>query len=126
MFEAVGLAYYDAYFRAVDRLLRPGGRFLLQTITMNEQHFPSYIRQSDWIQKHIFPGAELASVSRMVASVGRCTTMSLHHLEDIGLHYAHTLHAWREAFRARLDEVRDAQLLLAKPDGGSTHFNEPW
>lgn len=155
MFEAVGLAYYDAYFRAVDRLLRPGGRFLLQTITMNEQHFPSYIRQSDWIQKHIFPGAELASVSRMVASVGRCTTMSLHHLEDIGLHYAHTLHAWRDTFRARLDEVRgqgfdetfirmwdyylaycegafaerhigDAQLLLAKPDGGSTHFNEPW
>jgi cyclopropane-fatty-acyl-phospholipid synthase len=91
----------------------------------------------------------------MVASVGRCTTMSLHHLEDIGLHYAHTLHAWRDTFRARLDEVRaqgfdeafirmwdyylaycegafaerhigDAQLLLAKPDGGSTHFNEPW
>jgi len=155
MFEAVGLEFYDTYFSAVERLLKPGGRFLLQTITMNEQRFADYIRQSDWIQKHIFPGAELASVSRMVASIGRCTRMNLHHLEDIGLHYAHTLHAWRESFRARLDEVRgqgfdesfirmwdyylaycegafaeryigDAQLLLAKSDRGATHFNEPW
>ncbi|MCE1202994.1 MAG: cyclopropane-fatty-acyl-phospholipid synthase family protein [Holophagaceae bacterium] len=155
MFEAVGLEFYDAYFGSVDRLLKPGGRFLLQTITMNEQRFDDYIRQSDWIQKYIFPGAELASVSRMAASIGRSTSMKLHHLEDIGLHYAHTLHAWREAFHARLDEVRaqgfdetflrmwdyylaycegafaeryigDAQLLLTKAGGDTALFNEPW
>ncbi|MFZ1377449.1 MAG: cyclopropane-fatty-acyl-phospholipid synthase family protein [Geothrix sp.] len=155
MFEAVGLEYYDTYFGTVDRLLKPGGRFLLQTITMNERQFSAYIRQSDWIQKHVFPGAELASLSRILASVGRCTTMNLHHLEDIGLHYAHTLGAWRAAFLARRDEVRaqgfdetfirmwdyylaycegafaeryigDAQLLLAKADGGAALFNEPW
>ena len=68
MFEAVGLEFYDTYFGAVDRLLRPGGRFLLQTITMNERHFPDYIRSSDWIQKHIFPGAELASLAEALAS----------------------------------------------------------
>ncbi len=147
MFEAVGLEYYDAFFGAVDRLLKPGGRFLLQTITMNERRFPDYIRQSDWIQKHIFPGAELASLTGILASLGRCTTLNLHHLEDIGLHYARTLRAWREAFLLRLDEVRaqgfdetfirmwdyylaycegafqeryigDAQLLLAKPSAG--------
>ncbi|MBK9797992.1 MAG: class I SAM-dependent methyltransferase [Holophagaceae bacterium] len=155
MFEAVGLEYYDTYFGTVDRLLKPGGRFLLQTITMNERQFPAYIRQSDWIQKHVFPGAELASLSRILASLGRCTTLNLHHLEDIGLHYAHTLGAWRAAFLARRDEVRalgfdetflrmwdyylaycegafaeryigDAQLLLAKADGGTALFNEPW
>ena len=155
MFEAVGLDYYDAYFGTVDRLLRPGGRFLLQTITMNERTFPDYIRRSDWIQKHIFPGAELASVSRILASLGRCTTINLHHLEDIGLHYACTLRAWRAAFLAQLDQVRaqgfdetfirmwdyylaycegafaerhigDAQLLLAKADGGAILRNEPW
>ncbi len=155
MFEAVGLEYYDTYFSAVDRLLKPGGRFLLQTITMNERQFPDYIRQSDWIQKHIFPGAELASLSRILTSLGRCTILNLHHLEDIGLHYAHTLGAWRAAFLARRDEVRalgfdetflrmwdyylaycegafaeryigDVQLLLAKADGGTALFNEPW
>jgi len=155
MFEAVGLDFYDTYFQTVDRLLKPGGRFLLQTITMNERHFPDYIRRSDWIQKHIFPGAELASLSEILKSLQRRTGLNLHHLEDIGLHYAHTLAAWREAFLARRDEVRaqgfdetflrmwdyylaycegafaeryigDAQLLLAKADGGTTQFNEPW
>ena len=155
MFEAVGLDFYDTYFQTVDRLLRPGGRFLLQTITMNDRHFPDYIRRSDWIQKYIFPGAELASVSEILKSLQRCTELNLHHLEDIGLHYVHTLAAWRVAFRARRDEVRaqsfdetflrmwdyylaycegafaeryigDAQLLLAKAEGGTTLFNEPW
>ena len=63
MFEAVGLSFYDTYFAQVDRLLQPGGVFLLQTITMNERHFPAYIRSTDWIQQYVFPGAELAAPS---------------------------------------------------------------
>jgi len=51
MFEAVGLKHYDAYFGAVDRLLKPGGSFLIQPITMNERRFPEYIRSSDWIRR---------------------------------------------------------------------------
>ena len=42
MFEAVGLNHYDDYFGAVNRLLRPNGSMLLQTITVDEQHFPNY------------------------------------------------------------------------------------
>jgi cyclopropane-fatty-acyl-phospholipid synthase len=55
MFEAVGFERYDEFFRACDRLLKPDGSMLLQTITMNEQKFPQYVKQSDWIQKYIFP-----------------------------------------------------------------------
>ncbi|MGA2115872.1 MAG: class I SAM-dependent methyltransferase [Bryobacteraceae bacterium] len=46
MFEAVGLAHYDDFFRACDRLLRPDGSMLLQAITISEQAFPSYHRES--------------------------------------------------------------------------------
>jgi cyclopropane-fatty-acyl-phospholipid synthase len=147
MFEAVGLGYYDAFFGAVDRLLAPGGAFLMQAITMNERCFPDDIRGTDWIQKHIFPGAELASVGEILKSLARTGTLQLHHLEDIGLHYARTLREWRRAFLAWVDEVRalgfdetflrmwnyylaycegaflerhigDAQLLLVKPGAG--------
>ena len=45
MFEAVGLRYYDEFFRACDRLLRPDGSMLMQTITINEQSFPAYHRR---------------------------------------------------------------------------------
>lgn len=106
MFEAVGFDHYDEFFGAVDRLLKPDGAMLLQTITMNELAFHRYRRRCDWIQKYIFPGAELASVSEIIASLMRCTKMSLFHAEDIGSHYAQTLRIWRHRFHENLDHVR--------------------
>jgi cyclopropane-fatty-acyl-phospholipid synthase len=144
MFEAVGHSHYDEFFGACDRLLAPEGLMLLQTITMNEQHFKTYLKESDWIKRYIFPGAELASIASILQSAGRVGTLKMAHMEDIGEHYATTLRAWRERFMARLEDVRrlgfdrrfermweyylaycegaflehyigDAQLLLAKP-----------
>jgi len=153
MFEAVGLNHYDDYFRAVDRLLTPDGVVLLQTITVDEQWFPRYRETPDWIEKHIFPGGELASVGEILKSLGRATHMSMHHAENIGTHYARTLRAWRDRFHARIDEVRalgfderfirmwdlylaycqaaflerhagDFQLVLTKNNNARTLFNE--
>ena len=106
MFEAVGLHFYDTYFGACDRLLKPDGSMFLQTITMNEQKFPVYRKRCDWIQKYIFPGSELASVAEILRSLRRCTELSLFHAEDIGLHYAETLKQWRDRFMLRLGEVK--------------------
>jgi len=106
MFEAVGHKHYDEFFGACDRMLRPNGKMLLQTITMNEAHFREYLRQSDWIKKYIFPGAELASVSEMLRSMSRVGTMQMANLEEIGEHYALTLREWRRRFMLRLEDVR--------------------
>jgi len=155
MFEAVGLAHYDDYFGVVDRLLAPDGAMLLQTITVDEQWYPRCRSTPDWIEKYIFPGGELASFGEIVKSLGRATALSVYHAENIGTHYARTLHAWRERFLARLDEVRalgfderfvrmwdlylayceaaflerhagDFQLLLTKNNSPRALFNEPW
>jgi len=151
----VGLDYYDEFFASCDRLLKPEGSMLIQTITMNERKFPEYHRRSDWIQKYIFPGAELASVVEVIRSLARVTSLSLFHAEDIGTHYARTLAAWRERFHEALPEVRslgfddrfirmwdyylaycegaflerhvgDSQLLLTKCGSPAALFNEPW
>ena len=106
MFEAVGLGHYDEFFGVCDRLLTPAGSMLLQTITMNERQFPDYHRRSDWIQRRIFPGAELASLSEVLRSVGRATSLTLSHLEDIGLHYALTLEEWRRRFLNHRERVK--------------------
>src|SRR5262249_50001849 len=95
MFEAVGLENYDHFFGACERLLKADGVLAMQAITMNEKRFPDYHRSSDWIQRRIFPGSELASVSEVLRSLGRVTTMSMVHCEDIGIHYALTLAEWR-------------------------------
>ena len=155
MFEAVGLGYYDEFFRACDRLLRPDGSMLMQNITINEQAFPAYHRRSDWIRKYIFPGAELASVSEILRSLARAPSLGRYHAEDIGTHYARTLAVWRKRFRDAIDEVRglgfddrfvrmwdyylaycdgaflerhigDFQLLLTKNHSPRKLFGEPW
>lgn len=155
MFEAVGLNHYDDYFAAVDRLLAPDGVMLLQTITVDDQWFPRYHRSPDWIEKYIFPGGELASVGEILTSLARTTSLQMYHAENIGAHYARTLHAWRDRFRAGLDEVRALgfddrfirmwdlylayceaaflerhagvfQLLLVKNGTSRALFNEPW
>ena len=106
MFEAVGFRHYDEFFAACERLLKPDGKMLLQTITMNEQHFGEYLRQSDWIKKYIFPGAELASVAGILQSTARVSSLQLAAVEDIGEHYALTLREWRRRFLSQLPDVR--------------------
>jgi cyclopropane-fatty-acyl-phospholipid synthase len=106
MFEAVGLDNYDHFFGACERLLKPDGMMAMQAITMNECRFPDYHRSSDWIQRRIFPGSELASISEILRSLGRVTSMSMTHCEDIGIHYALTLAEWRRRFQAAREGVR--------------------
>jgi cyclopropane-fatty-acyl-phospholipid synthase len=106
MVEAVGHQYLDTYFRTCSDLLRPNGAMLLQAITIADQFYARALRSVDYIQKFIFPGGFLPSVQSLVESIARATDMKLFHLEDIGPHYARTLKLWREAFTARLAEVR--------------------
>ena len=107
MFEAVGLDFYDEFFSTCDRLLNPNGAMCMQTITLLDQKFPAYHRSSDWIQKYIFPGGELASVSRILQSLERSTKLTLYAAEDMGTHYARTLAEWRNRFQQQIPAVAE-------------------
>lgn len=106
MIEAVGHQYFDTYFAACSRLLRPQGRLLLQAITIKEQGFHDYIRSVDFIRRYIFPGGCLPSVHEMLASTMRATDLRPTHLEDITEHYVVTLQRWRLQFWANIDRIR--------------------
>jgi cyclopropane-fatty-acyl-phospholipid synthase len=106
MIEAVGHENFDSYFRKCSQLLEPEGSALIQGIVMPDQRYDDYLRSVDFIQRYVFPGGCLPSVSAIVESVRRVTDMRLVHLEDFGLHYAETLRRWRSAFEERADEVR--------------------
>jgi len=95
MFEAVGAEYYGAFFGQCSRLLKPGGRMLLQTITMPDQRFDAYVRDFDWVRKYIFPGGTLASVCGIARAVKDYTALRIEWMQDIGLHYVGTLRSWR-------------------------------
>ncbi len=105
MFEAIGLAEYETFFRTCDRLLAPDGLACVQTIAIPDERFERYRRTPDWIQQHIFPGSLLPSLESIARATAR-TRLMLHGVEEIGFGYARTLREWRERFLARLDEVR--------------------
>lgn len=106
MIEAVGHEFLDAYFAQCARLLKPQGMMLLQAITIADQRYQSALKSVDFIQRYIFPGGFLPSVTAMLHSLTRSSDMRLYHLEDIGAHYAKTLHYWRTAFFQQIRKIR--------------------
>lgn len=105
MLEAVGHDYYGRFFQCLDSLLKPEGIAVLQTITISDQHYEQYRRESDWIRKHIFPGGHLPSTTALAAAMTRHSTLMIDHVENIGNHYALTLADWRRRFVANRDKL---------------------
>lgn len=105
MIEAVGEAYWPTYFATLRRLLRSGGRAVIQAITINERYFHTYRANPDFIQKHIFPGGMLptiGAIGRNANSAG----LNLGAIEHFGHSYALTLAEWRRRFRTAKPELR--------------------
>jgi cyclopropane-fatty-acyl-phospholipid synthase len=106
MIEAVGHQFYDTYFGACGKLLKPSCMMLLQAITIADQRYASAIKSVDFIQRYIFPGSCIPSVTAMLSSITKSSDMRLFDLEDIGPHYATTLAKWRDNFFEKIAEVR--------------------
>tara|TARA_B110000503_G_scaffold64175_1_gene101228 strand:- start:612 stop:1835 length:1224 start_codon:yes stop_codon:yes gene_type:complete len=98
MIEAVGHKFMPTYFAMLDKLLKPGGKSFIQAITMNDQRYDSYVNNVDFIQRNIFPGGHLPSVSVICDLVKNNTNMYMKQLSDYRIDYAKTLSAWRLSF----------------------------
>lgn len=95
MYEAVGAQYWDTYFATIARTLRPGGRAVIQGITIDESIFEQYCGKRDFIQKYIFPGGMLASPERFIAHAERAG-LGVETPQMFGLSYAQTLALWHQ------------------------------
>jgi cyclopropane-fatty-acyl-phospholipid synthase len=105
MLEAVGAEYFDAFFRACDRALTPGGRMSLQSICFPDVAYEPQRRGANWIQQYIFPGGLLPSLAQIERSLHN-TRLLVTESHDIAAHYVRTLAQWRSTFMSRLTDVR--------------------
>lgn len=99
MLEAVGETYWPTYFATLRSRLKPGGKAVLQVITIDAARYAAYRRAPDFIQRHIFPGGMLpskAGIGIQASRAGLTQARVLH----FGASYARTLAAWRERFLA--------------------------
>jgi cyclopropane-fatty-acyl-phospholipid synthase len=105
MIEAVGLEFLPAFFKVCDRLLKPGGSMLIQSITIPEDRFESAKNSVDFIQRYIFPGGALPSVELLVGESQQANLRPFG-IEDITAHYAETLLRWRNKFKENMAEIK--------------------
>lgn len=118
MIEAVGHQYYDDYFRKCGELLTDRGTFLMQAIIIPESREPAYRKSVDFIQRYIFPGGCLPSLSALLTSASKAGNLRLVHVDDYTPDYATTVARWKETFLARQSEVRQL--------GFSDEFMRTW
>ncbi|OTB01121.1 hypothetical protein M426DRAFT_323768 [Hypoxylon sp. CI-4A] len=112
MLEAVGQEYLATYFACVDRVLKKdGGIAMFQCITMPEGRHEAYSKSEDFINKHIFPGGYLPSITQLLNHISKESrgTLIVERVENIGGHYAKTLRLWREKFLSNFEsKIRPA------------------
>ena len=106
MLEAVGYQYYDTYFKVCASLLKPQGLAVIQTITIADQRYEKAKRSVDFIQRYIFPGSCIPSITALQNSVTQSSDLKIYNIHDIGTHYARTLALWREGFFKRLKDIK--------------------
>jgi len=100
MFEHVGIAFYDRFFRACARTLADDGVMVLHAIGRSEGPGTT----NPWIRKYIFPGGYIPALSEVLPAVERAGLL-VTDIEILRLHYAATLRAWRERFLAHRETV---------------------
>jgi cyclopropane-fatty-acyl-phospholipid synthase len=144
MIEAVGWQHIGAFFQKCSDLLTPNGAMLLQAITIDDRAYEVEKASKSFMNTYIFPGGCLPSMEIIRHNLTRRTDLQLVGLDDITDSYVETLRRWRQNFAAHSAEldrlgyddrfrriwslylayceggfaerrIRDAQLLLAKP-----------
>ena len=103
MFEHVGVARYDEFFKNMFDYLVDDGVAVLHSIG----HMSPPSTASPWLRKYIFPGAYSPALSEVLAATER-QHLWVSDIEVLRVHYADTLVEWNRRFqknRARIAEI---------------------
>ncbi|HYD86758.1 MAG TPA: cyclopropane-fatty-acyl-phospholipid synthase family protein [Vitreimonas sp.] len=101
MFEHVGPRDYRKFFEMIAARLAADGVAVLHTIGRTD----GPRRGNAWIEKYIFPGGVLPSLSQMAAAIEQAGLI-LTDVEVLRLHYADTLREWSKRFAAHREEAK--------------------
>ncbi len=104
MFEAVGERWWPSYFKTLKKALKPGGRAVVQSITIRDDIFGEYRKGTDFIQQHVFPGGMLPSRSAFRAAAAK-QGLIVRNEYAFGIDYARTLAEWRVSFEEKWPQI---------------------
>jgi cyclopropane-fatty-acyl-phospholipid synthase len=114
MIEHVGVANVARFYARMHGLLQPGGLFLNHLIVClyeppaesGEVGSGRVLRQhNEFIQKYIFPDAEMPTITEVVGSAER-VGFEVRDVESLREHYVTTFRHWLRRLEAHADEAR--------------------
>ena len=117
MFEAVGEDNWDIYFKTIHDRLVPSGTAVLQIITIDNERFHSYRKNTDFIQRYNFPGGMLPSLEALQRAISR-NNLKIQYTNFFGTSYARTCAMWNERFQTAWPEIENL--------GYSKRFKRMW
>lgn len=100
MFEHVGAAHYEVYFKQIHDLLAEDGVAVVHFIGRMEP--PS--ENAPWLNKYIFPGSYAPALSEVMQAVEK-QRLFVTDIEVWRQHYPPTLAAWRQRLHANWEEI---------------------
>ena len=100
-FEHFGKKFYKTFFKKVKNILTDDGICLLHTIGTVDEPGPV----QPFIQKHIFPGGIIPSLSDMIGPIEK-TGLILSDCETLIHHYDQTLKAWLDRFLQNKEKAK--------------------
>ena len=106
MVEALGFKYFDTFFRKCAKALKENGLMAIQCITFPDPYYKNYLKNTDFIQKHIFPGSELLSIREILNSLNRTSDLIVWDVKSLGPNYAKTLTKWKENIAANFSKIQ--------------------
>ncbi len=117
MIEAVGEKYLDEYFKTIKKSLKGGGKAAIQAIVIKDELFERYRNEEDFIQKYIFPGGFLPSLSLIKQLIAN-NELKLDKLNFYSKDYAKTLSIWKKNFLTKWSKI--------SPLGFDESFKKMW
>jgi cyclopropane-fatty-acyl-phospholipid synthase len=118
MIEAVGWKFYNTFFSHCGALLKPEGIALIQAITIVDQRYDQARKDVDFIQRYIFPGSCIPSITALVNASTDASDLNLVQAQDFGSHYARTLKIWQDTFSEKSQQISEL--------GYSDDFKRMW
>lgn len=121
MVEHVGERNYRVYLETAARALKRDGLFLLHTIGV---HKTRRAARTSWIEKYIFPGHQLPTISQLETAMQGL--MNVEDLHNIGFDYARTLTCWFENFDRWWTAEDDRAAAIENFSGDPDVFYRMW
>jgi cyclopropane fatty-acyl-phospholipid synthase-like methyltransferase len=105
MVEHVGVRHLGLFYRKVGELLADQGLFLLQWTGLRRRLRPEDVLWGLFMNRYIFPGADASLCPSAMLKATERAGFELHGSENVTIHYAFTLRAWRRNWQRNRSAV---------------------